>query len=93
MMSGDLFASDEAVPRVAAQASAESVVAPEPVAVRVRGLRKLYSGVVALAGMNLDVHRAEILALLGPIGAGKTTTVEILEGYRRRDGGLRSWSC
>jgi ABC-2 type transport system ATP-binding protein len=28
-----------------------------------------------------------VVALLGPDGAGKTTTVEILEGYRTRDGG------
>jgi ABC-2 type transport system ATP-binding protein len=53
----------------------------------VRGLRKSYGDVTAVAGLDLTVHRGEVFALLGPNGAGKTTTVEILEGHRRRDGG------
>ncbi|MGH9044133.1 MAG: ABC transporter ATP-binding protein [Acidimicrobiales bacterium] len=56
-------------------------------AVRVRGLRKSYGRVQAIAGIDLDVERGEIFALLGPNGAGKTSTIEILEGYRSRDGG------
>jgi ABC-2 type transport system ATP-binding protein len=44
-------------------------------AVRVRGLVKSYSGVPAVRGIDLDIRR------------GETTTVEILEGYRDRDGG------
>ena len=67
--------------------SATLDVAPEDVAVRVRGLTKSYGGVPAVAGIDLDIARGEIFALLGPNGAGKTTTIEILEGYRRRDGG------
>ncbi len=36
-----------------------------------------------------DMRRGEIFAFLGPDGAGKTTTVEILEGFRRAgDGAL-----
>jgi ABC-2 type transport system ATP-binding protein len=57
------------------------------VAIRARGLRKVYGGVAAVAGIDVDVRLGEIFALLGPNGAGKTTTVEILEGYRQRDGG------
>ena len=56
-------------------------------AIVVRGLRKRYGDIEAVAGVDLDVNRGEVFALLGPNGAGKTTTVEILEGYRRRDGG------
>jgi ABC-2 type transport system ATP-binding protein len=56
-------------------------------AVRVRGLRKQYRGVTAVAGIDLEIDRGEVFALLGPNGAGKTTTVEILEGNRRRDAG------
>jgi ABC-2 type transport system ATP-binding protein len=56
-------------------------------AVSVRGLRKSYGERTAVAGLDLDIHRGEVVALLGPNGAGKTTTVEILEGYRRRDAG------
>jgi ABC-2 type transport system ATP-binding protein len=53
----------------------------------VRGLRKSYSGTLAVAGIDLAIRQGEIFALLGPNGAGKTTTVEILEGYRTRDSG------
>lgn len=56
-------------------------------AVDVRGLRKRYGQVEALAGIDLRVARGEVFALLGPNGAGKTTAVEILEGHRRRDAG------
>lgn len=59
----------------------------EQLAVEVRGLRKSYAGVPALAGIDLDIRAGEIVALLGPNGAGKTTTIEILEGYRSRDSG------
>jgi ABC-2 type transport system ATP-binding protein len=55
--------------------------------VRVRGLRKRYGDVEAVAGIDLDIPRGEVFALLGPNGAGKSTTVEILEGYRRRTDG------
>ena len=50
----------------------------------IRGLRKSYGDVEAVAGVDLHVDRGEVFALLGPNGAGKTTTVEILEGYRDR---------
>jgi ABC-2 type transport system ATP-binding protein len=56
-------------------------------AIVVRGLRKTYGEVEAVAGVDLDVLDGEVFALLGPNGAGKTTTVEILEGYRYRTGG------
>ena len=56
-------------------------------AIRVRGLRKAYKGHQAVAGVDLDVARGEVFAVLGPNGAGTTTSVEILEGHRDRDGG------
>jgi ABC-2 type transport system ATP-binding protein len=56
-------------------------------AISVRGLRKQYEELEAVAGIDLEVRRGEVFALLGPNGAGKTTTVEILEGYRTRTGG------
>jgi ABC-2 type transport system ATP-binding protein len=58
----------------------------EPV-IAVRGLRKRYGELEAVAGIDLTVAVGEVFALLGPNGAGKTTTVEILEGYRRRSAG------
>ena len=57
------------------------------VAIEVRGLRKSYGDVEAVAGIDLSVGVGEVFALLGPNGAGKTTSVEILEGYRERSAG------
>ena len=53
----------------------------------VRGLRKAYSDVVAVNGLDLDVRRGECFGLLGPNGAGKTTTIEICEGLTAPDSG------
>jgi ABC-2 type transport system ATP-binding protein len=58
----------------------------EPV-VSIRGLRKAYGPVEAVAGIDLEISSGEIFAFLGPNGAGKTTTVEILEGFRERTAG------
>jgi ABC-2 type transport system ATP-binding protein len=51
------------------------------------GLVKRYGDQAALDGVDLDVPRGAVCAMLGPNGAGKTSTVEILEGYRKRTGG------
>jgi ABC-2 type transport system ATP-binding protein len=56
-------------------------------AIEVRGLRKRYGDLEAVAGIDLSIEEGEVFALLGPNGAGKTTTVEILEGYRQRTAG------
>jgi ABC-2 type transport system ATP-binding protein len=49
-----------------------------------------YGETEAVRGIDLEVRTGEIFAFLGPNGAGKTSTVEILEGYRRRTGGAVS---
>jgi len=56
-------------------------------ALRVHGLRKAYSDVVAVDGLDLQVDAGECFALLGPNGAGKTTTIEICEGLLPADSG------
>ncbi len=53
----------------------------------IRGLRKSYKDVVAVAGIDLDAHVGECFGLLGPNGAGKTTTIEICEGLTEPDEG------
>src|SRR5688572_21600829 len=58
----------------------------EPV-VEARGLRMRYGSTDVLHGVDIRLHRGEVLALLGPNGAGKTTTIEILEGFRKRSAG------
>ena len=46
--------------------------------IETRGLRKSFGDHVVLDGIDLDVARATIFALLDPNGAGKTTMVQIL---------------
>jgi ABC-type sugar transport system ATPase subunit len=55
-----------------------------------QGVRKIYGGVVALAGVDLTVEPGSIHALLGENGAGKSTLVKILVGAARPDGGTLS---
>ena len=76
----------EAVRREPAARVARERVSRTPV-IEVRGLRKSYGSVEAVAGVDLEVCAGEVFAFLGPNGAGKTTTVEILEGYRQRTAG------
>ena len=53
----------------------------------VRGLRKQFPKVLAVAGVDLTVARGEVFGLLGPNGAGKTTTLEMIEGLTVPDSG------
>jgi ABC-2 type transport system ATP-binding protein len=56
-------------------------------AIEVRRLRKTYGPIVAVDDLSFDVQAGEVYALLGHNGAGKSTTVEILEGHRDRTAG------
>ncbi|OBC13503.1 spermidine/putrescine ABC transporter ATP-binding protein [Mycobacterium sp. 852013-50091_SCH5140682] len=67
--------------------NSRSDASPTETPVLLRGVTKQYGTTTAVSGLDLEVHKAEVLALLGPNGAGKTTTVEMCEGFIRPDGG------
>ena len=51
------------------------------------GLRRTFDDLVAVEGLNLDVAEGEIFGLVGPDGAGKTTTMRMLTGLLKPSGG------
>lgn len=55
--------------------------------IRVRDLQKFYGSRQVLHDVSFDVHAGEILGIVGRNGMGKTSTVEIVQGLRPRDGG------
>lgn len=59
-------------------------------AIQVQGLRKSFKNTEVLKGVDFEVERGEIFALLGSNGAGKTTIVRILSTLLRQDGGTAS---
>lgn len=58
--------------------------------IEVRDLCKRYGELDAVAGISFDIAEGEVYGLLGHNGAGKSTTVEILEGHRRLTSGTVS---
>ena len=56
-------------------------------AISVRGLRKSFGDHLVLDGVDLEVPKGWVFALLGPNGSGKTTTVNLLTTLLRPDAG------
>ena len=56
-------------------------------AIQVRGLTKRYGATEAVRGIDLEVQAGEIFGLIGPDGAGKTSTFQILGGVMEATGG------
>ncbi len=62
-------------------------------AVRLVGLRKVFHGdggseVVAVDGIDLEVHDGEFFAMLGPSGSGKTTVLRMIAGFESPTSGV-----
>lgn len=58
------------------------------IAIQVRGLKKSFKDLEVLRGVDFDVARGSVFALLGSNGAGKTTVVKILSTLLRADAGV-----
>ena len=58
----------------------ESSEVASDVAIAISGVTKQFPGVKALDNVSLDVHRGELLAIVGENGAGKSTLMKILSG-------------
>ena len=59
-------------------------------AIHVQDLIKNYGPVNAVRGVSFDVRRGEIFGLIGPDGAGKTTSFQILGGVMEATSGVAS---
>jgi ABC-2 type transport system ATP-binding protein len=55
--------------------------------IKIKNLKKSYDEVKALQGITLEVKKGEMFGLVGPDGAGKTTTIRILCGLLLPSGG------
>ena len=66
---------DAAAARTRVQVASTPTAAP---LLRVRALVKDYGAVHAVRGIDLDLHRGEVLGFLGPNGSGKSTTIRCI---------------
>ncbi len=55
--------------------------------VELKNISKQFPGVKALDDISFDVKDGEFFVLLGPTGAGKTTTLRMIAGLEKQDGG------
>jgi ABC-2 type transport system ATP-binding protein len=57
------------------------------IAIHVANLTKRYGDVEAVRGISFDIREREIFGLIGPDGAGKTSTFQVLAGVMEASGG------
>ncbi|AQU65705.1 sugar ABC transporter ATP-binding protein [Streptomyces niveus] len=64
---------------------------PEGSLLTMSGITKLFPGVRALDGVDLEVQAGEVHCLLGQNGAGKSTLIKVLAGAHQPDDGVITW--
>ncbi|MEU9750733.1 MULTISPECIES: sugar ABC transporter ATP-binding protein [Streptomyces] len=64
---------------------------PEGNLLTMSGITKLFPGVRALDGVDLEVQAGEVHCLLGQNGAGKSTLIKVLAGAHQPDDGVITW--
>jgi ABC-2 type transport system ATP-binding protein len=71
----------------AAAPAARSATADRPAVVELEGLTRRFGALTAVNGLSFTVGRGELFGLVGPDGAGKTTTLRMLAGVLRPSAG------
>lgn len=66
-------------------------VSSEPARLSAHGVTKRFPGVLALSGVDFEVRRGEVLAVVGENGAGKSTLMKVLAGVQSPDEGTLAW--
>lgn len=66
-----------------------AISAVQPI-VKVQGLKKSYGALEAVKGLDFEIFEGEIFGLIGPDGAGKTTTFHVLGGVMEQTEGSAS---
>ncbi len=54
---------------------------------QVRNLTKRFDGVTAVNQVDMEIHKGELLSLIGPNGSGKTTMFNCITGFLRPEEG------
>ena len=67
--------------------AARAAAADRPAAVELAGLTRRFGALTAVDGLSFTVGRGELFGLVGPDGAGKTTTLRMLAGVLRPSAG------
>lgn len=54
---------------------------------KIRDIQKSFDGMQVLKGVNIDVEKGDVVAILGPSGSGKTTLLRCINFLEQADGG------